>query len=110
MWGCGSWAPGGVGCPADRPLSGDACSVPNQECSYGGYCGVEVGPTMLCQNGYWREAGQIGACLIPQGGVPEVDASGDGPHAVQDAGPNICPTQPPRVCNPVPWTRSPPCL
>ena len=70
MWGCGPWASTGMGCPAERPLSGDACSVPSEECSYGGYCGVEVGPTMLCQDGYWRQAGQIGACIIPQCGVP----------------------------------------
>jgi hypothetical protein len=69
-----------MGCPAERPFSGDACSVPNQECSYGGYCGVEVGPTMLCQEGYWRQAGQIGSCNIPQCGVPEVDASDGAPN------------------------------
>ena len=85
MWGCGPWAPTGMGCPGERPLSGDACSVPNEECSYGGYCGVEVGPNMLCQDGYWRLVGNTGSCLIPQCGVPERDAS-DGGGA--DVGPD----------------------
>lgn len=52
--------------------------MPNQECSYGGYCGVEVGPNMVCQDGYWRYAYNTVSCLIPQCGVPEVDASDGG--------------------------------
>jgi hypothetical protein len=82
MWGCGTWAPGGAGCPSERPLSGDACDVSNQECSYGGYCGVEIGPNMVCQDGYWRATGLAGSCSIPQCSVPETQAvdggTGDG--------------------------------
>jgi hypothetical protein len=76
MWGCGPWGPDGMGCPAERPLSGDACTLPNQYCTYGGYCGVEVGPDMLCQNGYWRQAGQNGSCTIRQCGSAGAMACG----------------------------------
>jgi hypothetical protein len=65
MWNCGAWANSGSGCPSDRPLSGDACATPNQECSYGG-CDESVEPTMVCRDGYWQLAGQTGTCVIPQ--------------------------------------------
>jgi hypothetical protein len=78
MWGCGTWAPGGTGCPSERPLSGDACDVPNQECSYDGYCGVEIGPNMVCQDGYWQATGLAGSCIIPQCSVPETHAVDSG--------------------------------
>ncbi len=74
MWSCNPWGPAGTGCPAERPLIGDACSVPNQYCSYGGHCGAGIDPDMVCQFGYWQQASDNGVCL-PQCSVPEMDAS-----------------------------------
>ena len=52
--------------------------MPNQLCEYGSYCGVEVGPPMVCRDGYWQATGLGGSCIIPQCGVPDVDASDGG--------------------------------
>jgi hypothetical protein len=71
MWVCRKWGPTQDGCPAVSPLSGDACGMPNQSCSYGGFCRLSVGPDMICDGGYWKEGfGLTGSCLIPQCGQP----------------------------------------
>jgi hypothetical protein len=70
MWACRKWGPSGDGCPPDSPLSGDACGMPNQMCSYGGFCGISVGPSVVCENGYWRQGGITGSCLLPKCGAP----------------------------------------
>jgi hypothetical protein len=70
MWACRKWGPTEDGCPPDPPLSGDACSTPNQQCSYGGFCRFAVGPTMMCDDGYWKQGGQTGSCIIPSCGAP----------------------------------------
>jgi hypothetical protein len=71
MWACRQWGPSEDGCPPDPPLSGDACSMPSQQCSYGGFCRLSVGPTMICEDGYWRQGGGLtGSCIILACGVP----------------------------------------
>jgi len=70
MWACRKWGPTEDGCPADPPLSGDACSTLNQQCSYGGFCRFSVGPSVICEDGYWRQGGPNGACIIPTCGMP----------------------------------------
>ena len=47
-------------CPMPRPLAGDPCS-PGQECSYARGCGdqTSLGPSMICQNGYWENRGDV---------------------------------------------------
>ncbi len=51
--------------------------MPNQYCSYGGNCGSQIEPDMVCQDGYWQRTSENEACL-PQCVVPELDASGSG--------------------------------
>jgi hypothetical protein len=41
---------------------------------------------MLCQDGYWRQSGNTGSCLLPQCGAPEADASDGDVDAVDDVG------------------------
>jgi hypothetical protein len=47
-------------CPWPRPLAGDPC-VSGSLCDYGLACGgkTSLGPTMVCQNGYWAQADGI---------------------------------------------------
>jgi hypothetical protein len=63
MWACRRWSDGGDGCPAVSPLAGTACSVADQFCYYGGFCGIGVGNNYKCTGGYWRvEPGPAGSC------------------------------------------------
>jgi hypothetical protein len=64
MWACRAWGPDEADCPPDPPLTGDACAVPDQMCSYGLQCLFEVGPTMICRGGYWSAGGLAGSCII----------------------------------------------
>ena len=63
-WACRKWGPSEMGCPADPPLSGDACPILDQQCSYGGFCGPRVGPSMRCEDGFWRQGGPTGSCRL----------------------------------------------
>jgi len=64
MWTCRKWGPDDQTCPSEPPLGGDACTMTNKQCSYGGFCGVSVGPSMMCEDGYWRRGGPTGSCLL----------------------------------------------
>jgi hypothetical protein len=64
MWACRAWGPDQDGCPPDPPLTGDACAIPDQVCSYGLQCVFAVGSTMLCRDGYWAAEGLVGSCRV----------------------------------------------
>ncbi|MCL2449253.1 MAG: hypothetical protein FWD17_09920 [Polyangiaceae bacterium] len=54
-WSCSARAANG-NCPATRPLSGNACSSPGQQCYYANPCGgVYEGMPLVCSaDGYWE--------------------------------------------------------
>jgi len=50
-----------VRCPALRPLAGDPC-LPGLECDYrsvGCTPAISLGPSMICQGGYWAHVGVL---------------------------------------------------
>ncbi len=55
-WECRPRSDVGPSCPTTRPLAGDGCSAEGQECDYNEPCAppISLGPSMLCQNGYWE--------------------------------------------------------
>jgi hypothetical protein len=65
FWTCRSGAAlgavdGGTPCPWPRPLAGDPCAA-GLECNYDVPCGAgdSLGPSMVCPNGYWAQAGDV---------------------------------------------------
>ena len=54
VWSCRNWASGGDGCPDVPVLGGTLCDTPGLLCAYGTFCGVSVGGSFRCTDGYWQ--------------------------------------------------------
>jgi hypothetical protein len=62
-WACRARDVGGA-CPSRRPLAGDGCPSEGATCRYDEPCAndLSLGPSLICQNGYWEELGGLTTC------------------------------------------------
>jgi hypothetical protein len=85
-WSCRAWGSGGQGCPPMSPPVGSACNVPNQFCTYGGFCSISVGDDLECAGGTWqRMISALGTCAL------HMCASSGGHPPDKCSGPDNCP-------------------